>query len=745
MRYGEAALPANNAAAQAVDDAGGDALMEDDEDPWIVPPIYGRWHADTDRLIPADGEPARRRWVHELNLDPRHRVAAGFGTQVVQKYQEDYMEAAWQQVGKVLEGNARIRYGQMARFATLIWHSRELAAIQASSPERYLAIAAPVQRRVLAEGLTVHHQVQASALPSALTSKVFRQVLRPNGRISRRVGFDSGHSPTNLLERANRGEVSAAPLVVISPALPTGANLAGRLPQPELPAGWLDAIERRPWLRYLPMALALLLALILFLASPLLGVVVGAALIGAAVWILRATDRDLRRRRALRGLSPDNRTPDGIDRLPKSPDFRIGIPGRAAAPSIGDTDSPEATRFKNALRNLYTVDAAERTIPVVERQPLAIRAIAQASLDALHPTLTVQTRVLSPIHIPERIRDRLRDPFGEIMVYPEIDLPMYAPLKDLSSEMFLPNIQLIENNSITLLETNQKFIEAYMVGLNHEMARELLWREYPTDQLGSYFRQFWDVTGYLVGPGTDRQARRERLFDIPELHTWDPNTGLGEHDHREAQGDKEDEVTLVIRGELLKKYPTAVIYAHRAEWELLDGQPDKTRPRKMAALTSAQEADPPRSLVKTPLYEAKVDPDIYFFGFDLTAEDARGGKIVDGVEDPGWFFVIKERPGEPRFGLDLPKDAPQATISTWNDLAWTDVLADYANSAFLRIGERSVTLTNPNAGGGLQDQYTEDSRFRWRADTHAAELAYILYQVPVLMAVHAAEILVKSA
>ena len=67
------------------------------------------------------------------------------------------------------------------------------------------------------------------------------------------------------------------------------------------------------------------------------------------------------------------------------------------------------------------------------------------------------------------------------MAYPVIDLPMYEPLKNLSSELFLPNINLIEHNSITLLETNQRFIESYMVGLNHEFARELLWREYPTD------------------------------------------------------------------------------------------------------------------------------------------------------------------------------------------------------------------------------------------------------------------------
>ena len=47
------------------------------------------------------------------------------------------------------------------------------------------------------------------------------------------------------------------------------------------------------------------------------------------------------------------------------------------------------------------------------------------------------------------------------------------------------------------LETNPRFIESYMVGLNHEMARELLWREYPTDQRGTCFRQFWDLSAVV--------------------------------------------------------------------------------------------------------------------------------------------------------------------------------------------------------------------------------------------------------
>ena len=64
-----------------------------------------------------------------------------------------------------------------------------------------------------------------------------------------------------------------------------------------------------------------------------------------------------------------------------------------------------------------------------------------------------------------------------------------------------------------------------------------------------------------------------------------------------------------------------------------------------------------RRSCKTPLYEAKVDPDIYFFGFDLTAEEARGGtRRAADRRRPGWFFVIKERPGEPRFGFDIERD-----------------------------------------------------------------------------------------
>jgi hypothetical protein len=721
-----------------------------DEDPLIAPPIYGRWHAAMRRLLegPVDPTVDRERWINELNLDPRFRVAAGFGTGVVQKNQEEYMEAAWLQVGKVLAGNQRIRYALMALAASKVWNTKHLEVIADSKPEKYLTLAAPVHRRVLAEGMTVQFLISESTLPPAALSKTMRQVLRPRWRVAKRVGLDDKRTLDNFLDRINLGEVVVAPPMVIPPSLPTPEKAFEQIRPKGIPQSWIDALKKNPWLRWLPLIIAVVI-LILLLAlglAPLAWVFLALAI--AAVVMALWVGNLMKRQTEAESILPENRTPEAIDQMPKSPNFEIGVPGTVPAPVQGATDSPDATRFKEALRNSAVLLEAERAIPVKTRLPLDLRALSTTTFETLRPEKTIPHWTALHVLIPERIKDRMVEDFGEVMVYPEIDLPMYKPLKEISSELFLPNIHLIEQNSITLLETNQKFIEAYMVGLNHEFARELLWREYPTDQRGSYFRQFWDVSGFLEEPGIDKEDLRKKLLDIPEIHTWSvKNDDLGDHDHREADGAKEEELVLVIRGELLKKYPNAVVYAHRAKWQRNgDGTINNAEPRLLEDIPVTQEAKPPRTLVKTPLYEAQVAPDIYFFGFDLTAKTAKGGEVpVGGTEkDPGWFFVIKERPSEPRFGLDIPKAAPQAVFHTWNDLAWSDVMVPFEAGKPVPVGQRTVSLTNPGAASQEKKQYDDDKRFEWRPDTNAAELAYILYQVPVLMAVHAAEMLPKE-
>ncbi len=50
--------------------------------------------------------------------------------------------------------------------------------------------------------------------------------------------------------------------------------------------------------------------------------------------------------------------------------------------------------------------------------------------------------------------------------------------------------------------------------------------------------------------------------------------------------------------------------------------------------------------------------------------------------------MIKERPGEPRFGLDLEADGD---LETWSDLAWPRVF-DAATQSFLDVGATTPTL-----------------------------------------------------
>ena len=130
---------------------------------------------------------------------------------------------------------------------------------------------------------------------------------------------------------------------------------------------------------------------------------------------------------------------------------------------------------------------------------------------------------------------------------------------------------------------------------------------------------------------------------------------------------------LVIRGELLKRYPTAVIYAHRAAGSAASGsrrRPDDRRIDSRGAPARRRSRRPRRrtrraSKVLTPLYEAKVDPDIYFFGFDLTVgAGARAATARTRTTIRAGSSSSRSGPGEPRFGLDTDKQPPYSRRGT---------------------------------------------------------------------------------
>jgi hypothetical protein len=703
-----------------------------DPDPVITSPLYGRWHALTNRVLEApDGTtlPNDQNWVHRLSLDPRFRVAAGLGTEVVQENDEQYMNAAWQQIGDVLEANNRIRLAQMAQAAALSWHQRHVASL---SSERAFLLTAPVHQRVTTEGITVAAQVRGSVVPAAATSAPFRKIARMGTPLMKRLALPAT-AASQIVTRINAGEIQPAPPKIA----PTGGISIGDAVRVVTPSNEPPAIknvlDRYPWLRFLPLLVLLLVVVFVFLLAPGAAIaelaVVAPAMVGLFVLLSRWTTAN----KLANSIQEEQQTSASVDTLPAVPNFAISRPGSGFTPSTGSTDSAEGWRFKTALRDVYTYTAIQFPEPV--KRSLQLSTLATATVAAIHPAVTIPRRVLATINLPQWLIDNITEQFTPVMAYPVFDVPMYKPLADLSSELFLPHINLIPQNSMTLLESNQRFIESYMVGLNHEMARELLWREYPTDQRGSYFRQFWDVS--LMLPPKPTPDDREKLRDIPEIHKWSLLSSLGDHNQRATHG-QAALLILVIRGELLKRYPTAVIYAQKSQWHRRrDHTIAVDAERELVELTPAEEDSLPPDKIRMPLFEAKIDPDIYFIGFDLTAMEARGGKKA--TDDPGWFFVIKERPGEPRFGLDDVPEGETPRLINWNDLTWKHI--DIAPGSLIQLS-KTLHFDTYNPPLDQEDKPDpEDAQAAWNPNTNAGDLAYILYRVPVLVAVHASRML----
>jgi hypothetical protein len=688
-------------------------------DPLITPPLYGCWQSLTQRLL-VDREQApvsnTSNWVHRLNLDPRYRVPAGFGANVVEQNAESYMNAAWEQIGDVLAANQRLRRLHFATSISARWFDNQLIPLAAANPERAWQVAAPVASRVVVNGITLAQAQKISLLSSTLTSTAFRRVVRTGSRLIRTLPFNAIIKPTNLLARVNDGAVSAAPPKTFPTGVPSVDQVGSTLVTgSNIPIGIAQLLVAFPALPTIVLAIAVVLAILALLVLPGIGVLLAVALAVGGVALFNLLRSWAPVAAVVGALDPKQQTPAVVDDLPKSPDFTLSQPGSTATPRLGTTDSSTASNFKNGLRDSFKLLQTTVTVdPTPVLKPIALPALTSSAIRALDPRATILKRGLTSLAIPDWIRQGLTDTAGEVMAYPRIDLPMYLPLKQRSIELFLPNINLIAPNSITLVETNQKFVESYMVGLNHEFARKLLWREYPTDQRGSYFRQFWDPSPYLNAAGLDPDALREKLYDIPPLHTWPLTSALGTHNSHAPAAGAEDAV-LVIRGELLKKYPRAVIYAHKAQWQTKsDGSIDPTLPRELAPLTAAEELAPPPTKVRTPLYEAKADPDIYFFGFDLTIAEAKGDPGTNPGDDPGWFFVLEQRPGEPRFGLELTRDgAPEI----FDQLTWDDAMSGGSPGENLSAQALSaVALATPPVGSDQDqvDQHNDDGAPRRR-------------------------------
>jgi hypothetical protein len=309
---------------------------------------------------------------------------------------------------------------------------------------------------------------------------------------------------------------------------------------------------------------------------------------------------------------------------------------------------------------------------VDDRPALAPDAVQAQLLDRLRPDVTVVQGAQSRIDAPAGTWTR-PDPLAPVGAGPVFRDAMYTGLRDVAPQLLLPGVDHVPPDTVALLETTPRVIEAYMAGLNHEMSRELLWREYPADLRATPFRSFWDG-------GVD---------DIPQLSDWG-TAALGSH-LRGADG--KAQLVLLVRGELLRRYPTTNVYA---------------------APAAADGGGFDASAALTPMFRGSIDPDVTFLGFALSEEAA--------LADPGWFFVFEQDAGQARFGLD--EQPANGTAASADDLAWANV--PVTSAGFVDVVKPLV-----DAVPALQSAWGSE----------AASMAALTLQKPVRVAIHAALIL----
>ncbi|BCB78363.1 hypothetical protein GCM10022251_30520 [Phytohabitans flavus] len=207
----------------------------------------------------------------------------------------------------------------------------------------------------------------------------------------------------------------------------------------------------------------------------------------------------------------------------------------------------------------------------------------------------------------------------ERLFAPRFDEPAYTLLRAVAEEWLLPAAGDLPDDTVLLVRTNTAFVESFLVGLNHALARELVWRRFPLDQTATFFSRFW-------AGGSDLTA-------VPPIASWDADDELGGH------GSGADHLVLLVKGALLRRFPTAALYLSRARG---DGGEERLMPYLSGAIGTGST----------------------FLGFALTPEQA-------AIPGQAWHVVVEEAAAHARFGCDDPPPEGPAPLHHWSDLDWS--------------------------------------------------------------------------
>jgi hypothetical protein len=509
----------------------------------VAPPIYGAIHAGVNEVPVEDG------WLRQLNLDPRRRIAAAFGTQYVQERKEFLMAQAWNQLGAVREANRLRAFAELAAEVADRLHARH---VQTLGPSELFALAAPARTRVLVGAAnTLQAAAAATFLPAGAATVAFTRFSRPLGPIGRRAY--TGSTPT-VLEQGLSGALRVAP----PPSALDGIASLQTAPPSGQPA--TDAT----------------------------GVMVATAWQG-----ITTTEQSIQ-------------LPSDLTAVRQALNISVGT--RPGGWGLGGG-------------TLFLIPTGPP--PITMQTP----TLAQTLTAALLPSIGILKRLDGRIQVPANLGGG--NTTVPVMACPQFTAPLAMALLQNHLDYLLPGLGNFPDDSVTLLQTNGVFVEAFLVGANHEMNRELLWREYPTDRRGTPFRYFW--------------PRPDGNPDIPPITNWPLTTALGMNGAGNGL-DLENMIVLLVRGEVLRRYPRTIVYAAPGRIDgttlTLDTSVQWTAPQFLLRLSSTTTA----------------------FAYPLRETDVRG--------IPGYYFVFSEPVTGPRFNFDETSSGPP---QFWTDLAWDQV------------------------------------------------------------------------
>ena len=392
-------------------------------------------------------------------------------------------------------------------------------------------------------------------------------------------------------------------------------------------------------------------------------------------------------------------------------------PDPAALPTItlppALKDHATLNRFSAAFKDYQhvVVPPAESMIPV-EAVDFATTTAASQARSRIDPNGTVPARLASSLSLGsqdvkwaggalsnpfisatldsalvERLRYVVPVHFDRVMAFPHLPFPLSRRLETLAPDVFLPGVGVLPNDFIMAVQTNPRFVEALMVGANHEMGREMLWQGLPTDQRGTPLQHFWQ--------------RLDGKTDIDCIHQWNAALPLG------SQPGSTGMLVLLFRGRLLERFPNLSIYAYPIVGKEI--RPGGSSPPP--AGKDPSEMDPGKAL--WPLLHGHLNTDITYVGFSIQPKDIGA-----------YFFVIEEHMTEPRFGFDERVGNGQNS-NNWQDVDWDDIsvaggsyfgVAALRNAAPAKVQANVARWVNPHAATVADATLQRPFRGYWRGD-----------------------------